>query len=138
MTCKIQEWVSRQTYTHATISMHNFASSFPLAAVYGRDNSRKQGLTYHYDSSPRAIACSRATFFSRQNATRGGFQKARISPVREGAATEFVPINLYPCTDRGQSKELFCLVQAKGCAVLRNPPYFTLCIVLFACFCVVE
>ena len=56
---------------------------------------------------------------------------ACILPVREGAATEFDPLNPFPCTDRGQSKELFCLVQVKGGTVfgtpiLLEPPYFTL------------
>ena len=47
-----------------------------------------------------------------------------ISPVCEGAATKFVSVNLYLCTNKEQSKGLFCLVQAKGGAMFGNPTLF--------------
>ena len=71
---KEQEGGSRQTYTHATISTHYFASSFPLVVVYGWNDSRRKGLLLHYVSRPRVVTCGRASRFSRQNATRGPFR----------------------------------------------------------------
>ena len=52
LSAKEQEGGSRQTYTHATISTHYFASSFPLVVVYGWSDSRRKGLPFHYVSRP--------------------------------------------------------------------------------------
>ena len=57
---------------------------------------------------------------------------ARISPVREGTAIEFVPLNYFPLYLQGTArKEQLCLAQAKDGAVFGIPSCSELPILLF-------
>ena len=70
--------------TRATNHTQHFASSFLLAAVYGWDDSQREGVPFHHVSRPRIVACSRASRFPpSQNSTRGVPNTARNLPVRE-------------------------------------------------------
>ena len=108
---KVREAGSEQTLrVSATISTHplHFASSFPLTVASG---------VRHHVSSPRVVACGRASRFPRQNVTRWGFLVSRSQSPRKWSG--YVPPVL-----TGQSKGLFCLVQVKGGAVFGNPILF--------------
>ena len=71
-----------------------------------------------------ALVVERATFPSVCFKTQGVPNTACILPVRKGAALNLSRKAFYPCNDRGQSKELFRLVQVKGDAVFGNPILF--------------
>ena len=76
-----------------------------------------------FNSSPRIVACGGASHFSvnmlQDPVTQLAFRLYTMERQLNLSRKVF-----YPCNDRGQSKELFCLVQAKGDTVFGNPILF--------------
>ena len=87
--------MDKLSYVHSHKTFHSpLCIFFSLGGGVRLDNSRRKGLPFQHVSSPTVSFVAEQAAFPAKMLQEGFPNTARISPVCQGTATEFVLLNL--------------------------------------------